>query len=197
MKTIKANNYNEKRWMFLIAFLSFFVVAAVGFLIYNAQNITTYNPEIYTLPKLNAFINASVTVLLLAGFYFIRNNNITAHRASMLAAFIFSCLFLVSYITYHYNAPHTLFGDANADGILSVQEKSAAGSLRSVYFIILLTHIVLAAGIIPLALLTLFRAWTNQFISHKKIARWTLPLWLYVSITGVVVYLLISPYYPI
>lgn len=195
MKTI--NNYNEKRWLWIIGLLSFLVVGAVGFLIYNAQDISNYNPRIYTLPKLNAFINSSVTVLLISGFYFILRKNIIAHRACMLAAFIFSSLFLISYITYHYNAPHTLFGDLNHNGVLSQEELLAAGSKRMIYFFILVTHIFLATAIIPLALLSLLRAWKNQFERHRKIARWTLPLWLYVSITGVVVYLMISPYYPI
>lgn len=195
MKTI--NNYNENRWLWIIGLLSFVVVGAVGFLIYNAQDISSYNPRIYTLPKLNAFINSSVTVLLISGFYFILKKNIIAHKACMLSAFVFSSLFLISYITYHYNAPHTLFGDLNHDGVLSNAELAEAGSLRLIYFLILVTHIFLAAIIIPLALLSLLRAWKSQFIRHKKIARWTLPLWLYVSITGVIVYFMISPYYPV
>jgi len=188
---------NERRWLGGIASLSIVIVAAVAFLIYKAQGVTAYNPQIYTLPKLNAFLNSSVFVLLSAGFYYIRKQNIRLHRACMLAAFIFSSLFLVSYVTYHYNAPETRFGDLNHDGILSDVEKSMAGAIRYIYYFLLATHIFLATIIVPLALVTLFRIFNIQVEKHKKIARITLPIWLYVSLTGVIVYLMISPYYPI
>ena len=101
----------------------------------------------------------------------------------MLSAFIFSAVFLLSYVTYHSSAPETKFG--------------GAGLIKGIYLFLLLTHIVLASIIVPLALLTLYRIWKNQVEKHKKIARWTFPIWLYVSITGVIVYLMISPYYPV
>lgn len=109
------------------------------------------------------------------------NRKFKQHKTVMLSAFILSCLFLVSYVTYHSQASSTHFG--------------GQGMIRMVYFVILITHIILAAGIVPLALFTITRSWRGEFNKHKKIARWTLPIWLYVTITGVVVYLMISPYY--
>ena len=194
---LRIEQINERKWLWGIGILSFVIVAAVAFLIYNAQSVVNYNHSIYILPKLNAFLNSAVFVLLLAGFYFIRNQNIRYHRACMLAAFIFSSLFLVSYVTYHYSAPETRFGDLNGDHILSEAEKAAAGSVRYIYYFLLATHIILATIIVPLALVTLFRIFNIQVEKHKKIARITLPIWLYVSLTGVIVYLMISPFYPV
>jgi len=193
---LKIEQISERKWLRGIAVLSIIIVAAVAFLIYNAQSNSTYNPKIYMLPKLNAFLNSSVFVLLLAGFFFIKNKNIRMHRASMLTAFIFSSLFLVSYVAYHFGAPETYFGDINHDGTLSAEELSKVGSLRTVYLILLSTHIILSTIIVPLALISLFRIFNMQVEHHKKIARITLPIWLYVSLTGVIVYFLISNYYP-
>ena len=126
------------------------------------------------LPALNASLNAASAVFLALGYRNIRRRNIGAHRACMLAAFAFSTLFLISYVVYHAHIgskpfPHT-------------------GWIRPVYYTILVTHVTLAATILPLALVTLYRAWRERFDRHRRIARWTLPIWLYVSVTGVVVY---------
>lgn len=175
---------NDKTWLSIIAAISIVVVAVVALLMFNSRQVDSFDSRIYMLPRLNAFLNTSVSILLVAGFYFIRvKKNIKFHRACMLSAFIFSIFFLLSYITYHSNAPETKFG--------------GEGLIKGVYLFILLTHIVLASIIVPLALITLYRIWKNQTEKHRKIARWTFPIWLYVSITGVVVYLMISPYYPV
>ena len=191
------NRYTEKVWLNIIAIISVAVVLVVAFLIYNAQTVTYVNKQIYILPKLNAFLNGSVAVLLTAGFLFIRQKNMKAHRACMLTAFTFSSLFLVSYIIYHANAIETIFGDLNHNQILDASEKLSAGATRYVYYVLLITHIILAAVILPMAMLSLFRIWNMQTAMHRKIGRWTFPLWLYVSVTGVIIYLMISPYYPI
>ena len=130
--------------------------------------------EITDLPAVNACLNSISTVLLVTGYYFIRHRQIARHRLSMTAAFLTSCVFLISYLTYHYYAGSVPF--------------TKQGWIRPVYFTILITHVVLAGLIVPLALLTLYRAWREQFDRHRRIARWTLPIWLYVSVTGVVVY---------
>ena len=117
------------------------------------------------------------------------------HERIMLTSMILSIVFLVSYICHHLFTGSTPFGDANHDGIASAEEIAAVGSMRLVYFIILLTHIFLAAIILPFILFTAYRALISEYPKHKKLARITWPIWLYVSITGVVVYLLISPYY--
>ena len=126
------------------------------------------------LPAVNAALNSLSALLLLAGYRNIRRRNIPGHRACMLAAFAVSTLFLISYLTYHFQVGSVPF--------------RRQGWIRTVYFTILLTHIVLAAAILPLALVTLHRAWRERFDRHRRLARWTLPLWLYVSLTGVVIY---------
>ena len=126
------------------------------------------------LPALNAALNSLSAVFLLAGFYFIRSGNRDAHRNCMLAAFTSSILFLISYLIYHYQV-----GSVGFKGI---------GGIRIVYFTILISHTILAVTVVPLALITLARALKEKFVAHRRIARWTFPIWLYVSVTGVIVY---------
>jgi uncharacterized membrane protein YozB (DUF420 family) len=133
------------------------------------------------LPALNACLNATCALLLLLGYRQIRRKNVTAHRVCMSAALLTSALFLISYLSYHY-----LHGSTKFQG---------QGAVRLLYFAILLTHTVLAAVIVPLVLLTLARALKSEFARHKRLARWTLPLWLYVSVTGVLVYLMLYQLY--
>ncbi|MBS1536813.1 MAG: DUF420 domain-containing protein [Bacteroidetes bacterium] len=172
---------SEQSLSVVIYSLTIVVVALVSFLIYFPQTLSLGKIDVSMLPKLNAFINGTCACLLSIGYIFIRQRKFKQHKTVMLSAFILSCLFLVSYITYHSQAPSTHFG--------------GEGMIKAVYFFILITHIVLAAVIVPLALFTISRSWRGEFAKHKKIARWTLPIWLYVTITGVVVYLMISPYY--
>jgi len=150
---------------------------------------------IYFLPKLNAFLNGTCAVLLVISLMFIRNGNITMHKRINITAFCLSALFLVSYILFHYMAPETVFGDLSGDGVLDAEEKAAIGGVRTVYLIILISHIILAAGVLPLILLSFYRGLQMQVEKHRKLVRWTFPIWLYVTVTGVVVYILISPYY--
>jgi len=125
----------------------------------------------------NAALNSLSAVFLLAGYYFIRSKNIDAHRACMLAAFASSSLFLISYLIYHYQVGSVPF--------------KGQGWIRTAYFTVLLTHTVLATAVVPLALVTLARALKGKFNRHKNIARWTFPIWLYVSVTGVIVYVML------
>jgi uncharacterized membrane protein YozB (DUF420 family) len=134
------------------------------------------------LPHLNAALNAASFVLLVAGFYFISRRRVYAHRACMLAALAVSCLFLVSYVVYH-----AQYGSVRFQG---------QGFVRPLYFSILISHVTLAAGIVPLVIITLRRALRGDYLRHRRIARWTYPLWLYVSVTGVVVYLMLYRLYP-
>ena len=126
------------------------------------------------LPLVDAVLNATSAVLLALGFYFIRRKNIPAHRACMLAAFATSVLFLMCYLTYHYFHGVTRF--------------PGQGLIRTFYFSLLGSHTILAVVIVPLVLTTLYRAWRGRFERHRRIAVWTLPLWMYVSVTGVAVY---------
>ena len=134
------------------------------------------------LPHLNAFLNGTSAVLLFTGYAFIRARNVIAHRACQIAALAVSSLFLVSYLFYHYHHGSTRF--------------LGTGFVRPVYFTILTTHTILAAVIVPLIFLTFYRALRGDFIRHRRIARVTLPLWLYVSVTGVIVYLMLYHFYP-
>lgn len=137
--------------------------------------------DIHALPALNAALNATSALLLGAGFVFIRRKNVRAHKACMLGAFAVSALFLVCYVVYHAQAGSTPF--------------PGTGWIRPAYFALLLTHVVLAALILPLAIVTLRRALRGDYERHRRIARRTLPLWLYVSVTGVVIYLLLYQVY--
>jgi len=136
----------------------------------------------YLLPKLNAFINGTCSLLLILSLYFIKKKNIAAHKTINLTAFGLSSLFLISYVVFHWIAPQTHYPENAANA--------------SVYFFILTTHIVLAAVVLPLVLLSFYRGLLLQVELHKRIVRYTYPIWLYVTITGVIVYLMISPYYP-
>lgn len=138
--------------------------------------------SISQLPALNAILNSVSAILLVTGYFFIRQKNIKAHRACMISAFAVSTLFLISYLTYHY-----YHGDTKFQG---------QGMIRPVYFFILITHIFLAAAIVPMVFVTFSRALKERFDRHRKIARWTLPVWLYVSVTGVIVYLMLYQLYP-
>ena len=147
------------------------------------------------LPMLNAFLNGTCSLLLLASLYFIKLHNIQMHKRINITAFCLSSLFLVSYILFHYLKSDTIFGDVNGDGHLSASESEAVSTLRPVYLAILISHIILAAGVLPLILLSFYRGLQMQVENHKKLVRWAFPIWFYVTVTGVIVYLMISPYY--
>jgi uncharacterized membrane protein YozB (DUF420 family) len=134
------------------------------------------------LPHLNACLNGTSAILLFSGWRFIKAHNVAAHRACQVSALIVSTLFLASYLTYHYSHGTTRF--------------QGTGLARPIYFTILTTHTILAIVIVPLVALTFFRAFRADFVRHRRIARITLPLWLYVSITGVIVYLMLYQIYP-
>ncbi|MBV9657507.1 MAG: DUF420 domain-containing protein [Verrucomicrobia bacterium] len=170
------------RFLILIAALSVAIPAAVAVLYLLPKGGRLAGIDVTFLPKLNAILNSLTTLALLAGFYFIKRGRVAAHRAAMLTAFVLSSLFLVSYVIYHAAATHTVYG--------------GQGVLRPIYFFLLITHILLAAAVVPLVLMALYYAFTAQFAKHRRLNRWTFPIWLYVAVTGVLVYLLIAPYYP-
>ncbi len=150
---------------------------------------------IYKLPMVNAILNGSCSVLLIFSLLAIKKRNITLHKKLNLTAFVLSSLFLVCYVTAHYFIPDTKFGDVDHNGIMSAEESSAVSGIKPVYVIILLSHIFLAAIVLPFVLLSFYYGLTDQREKHKKITRISYPVWLYVTITGVVVYLMVSPYY--
>jgi uncharacterized membrane protein YozB (DUF420 family) len=129
------------------------------------------------LPTVNASLNALSGVFLLVGYVLIRRRRIAAHRTAMLAAFTSSTLFLISYLFYHWHAGSRPF--------------TGHGAIRYVYFAVLISHIILAAAILPMAIMTLSRGLRGRYVEHKRIARWTFPVWMYVSVTGVIVYVML------
>lgn len=171
---------NDRTARILILTVSFVVFAAVVVL-GRVKLDVSLGFDVHVFARINAFINGTVAILLVAGMIAIRRRNYVQHKNIMLAAIVLSTLFLISYIAHHLFAGETKFG--------------GAGAIRGVYYFILITHIFLAAIILPFILFTAYRALTAEWPKHRKIAKITWPIWLYVAVTGVVVYLMISPYY--
>ncbi|MFN7910687.1 MAG: DUF420 domain-containing protein [Bacteroidota bacterium] len=150
---------------------------------------------IYKLPALNAFLNGTCSVLLIASLVAIKKKNIALHKKLNVTAFVLSALFILSYVTAHYFIPDTKYGDLNHDGMMSAEESELVSGIKPIYLVILLSHIFLAIIVLPLVLLSFYYGLTDQREKHKKLTRISYPVWLYVTITGVVVYLMISKYY--
>ena len=168
---------NDIFWTRIIYVVSIAISLVVAFLILGPRPQGIEGAlDVSVLPLVNATINSITTILLLYGYYLIINRKIDAHKNVMLTCFGTSTLFLVSYVVYHW---------------FKSGPKIYEGDFKTIYYIILLSHIVLAAIIIPLALFTLYRGWNNQLERHRNIAKITLPIWLYVSVTGVVIYLML------
>ena len=160
------------------------VSAAVLLLVALMQRINLDSPawlNTSVLPPFHAAVNAAGAVVLILALIFIKQGRVGLHRAAMLVAMVLSVLFLLSYVAYHITNDPTTYG--------------GEGVMRTVYFVLLITHIVSAAVSFPFILFTFIAAWTNQFAKHKRLARWVFPLWLYVAITGPVCYLMLRPYY--
>jgi putative membrane protein len=147
------------------------------------------------LPALNALLNGSCSVLLVLSLLAIKKRNIELHKKLNLTAFLLSSLFLVSYVTAHYFIPDTRYGDVDHNGLLDAAETAAVSGIKPFYLAILLSHILLAVLVFPMVLLSFYYGLTDQREKHRKLTRFSYPIWLYVTVTGVVVYLMISPYY--
>ena len=171
---------NDRKAKVVILVFSFIIFSAILFL---GRVKLTFNPgfDVRIFAKANAIINSTVAILLLAGLVAVKRKKYLLHKRIMLAAIVLSSLFLISYICHHLLTEETKFG--------------GTGTIRYIYFFILLTHILLAAVILPFILFSSYRALTGEFDKHKKLVRITWPVWFYVAVTGVVVYLMISPYY--
>lgn len=172
----------DRRVLAGIGLVSVLVLAGVGFILLGRQAALTGEHGVSPLPAVNAFLNGTSAILLTIGYLFIQRKKVTSHKICMVTAFGVSCLFLVLYLVHHYQAGSIPF--------------TGQGWIRPVYFTILISHIILAAFIIPLALTTLYRALAAQFDKHVLIARWTFPIWLYVSVTGVLIYVMLYRLYP-
>lgn len=190
------DNGLEKRFKGSIVFVSILIPIVVAILF--SIKLKDFGIEIEPLsflPPIYAGINALTAILLVLGVIAIKNGNREKHQKLMTAAIACSVMFLVMYVAYHLSADSTKYGDTNHDGIVSEVELAEAGIMRLIYFFILITHILLSIIIIPLVLFTYVRALAERFDRHKKLAKITFPIWLYVAITGVIVYIMISPYY--
>jgi len=173
---------------------SIIVFAAVAFLSRVKLDVNLgFDPHLFA--KANAVINSIVAILLLAALIAVKMNRYVLHKRIMMTAIVLSVLFLASYICHHLFTGEAKYGDLNHDGVVSAEEKTAAGTLRIVYYFILGTHIPLAGIILPFILFTAYRSLSGQYQKHKKLARITWPIWFYVAVSGVVVYFMISPYY--
>lgn len=148
------------------------------------------------LPPFHAAVNAAAAVVLVIALIAVLKGRIALHRRMILTAMVLSVLFLLSYVAYHFTSNEVKYGDLNLDGVVDVDERVAAGGMRSVYLLLLASHIILAAVSLPFILFTFIAGWTNRFSAHKRLARWVFPLWLYVAVTGPVCYLMLRPYYP-
>ena len=188
-RTVQKNNYHIWIWIVSIA-----IPVAVAIL------FTVRIPGVERmgfLPPIYASVNALTAVVLIIALFQIKKGNRKAHERFMKVAIGLSVLFLLMYVAYHMTSDSTKFGDTNGDGLLSSIESSALGSIKYTYYFLLFSHILLSVTVIPFVLVTYVRAINGDFKIHKKIARVTFPLWLYVAVTGVIVFLMISPYYPL
>ncbi len=173
---------NDKLASWIIIILSIVIFGAVVALDRKVlQPAFPFSFDVHYFATANALINSVVSLLLIAALVAVKQRKYTRHKNLMLTAILLSVLFLISYICHHLFAGDTRYG--------------GTGIIRYIYFFILITHIILAAVILPFILFTAYRALTGDYTRHKKLARYTWPLWLYISVTGVIVYLMISPYY--
>lgn len=185
---------NDRKAKLFIWTVSIIVFLAVAFLSKFKLTIDLgFNPHLFA--KANAVINSAVAFLLVAGLITIKQKRYALHKIIMINAMVLSVLFLLSYIGHHLLAGETKYGDINHDGLVDEAELLQAGGLRTLYYFILITHIPLAAIILPFILFTAYRALTGEYEQHKKLTRFTWPVWFYVAVTGVIVYYMISPYY--
>ncbi|MEI3613412.1 DUF420 domain-containing protein [Pseudogracilibacillus sp. SO30301A] len=175
-QTVKEKNYTP-----MIISLTILINLIIVFLFFLPKQDRDIPFDLTLLPRLNAIFNSFTFIFLLAALFFILRKNIKMHRNFIFAAFTTTTLFLVTYLTYHYLAPSTSYG--------------GEGLLKNIYYFILITHISLAPIVVLLALFSLVWGLSGNVAKHRKISRWTMPIWLYVSLSGVLVYLLISPYY--
>ena len=167
----------------IIISLSVIIPIVVAFLMLfpNVFHIASENYDFSSLPFFHAVLNGSTAILIFTGFVLIKNKKTALHKASMLSAFSLSSIFLVSYVISKITNEPVPFG--------------GEGMIRDIYFFILISHILLSIPVLPLALFSIYRAMTGEIEKHKSIVKWTFPIWMYVAITGVLVYLLMSPYY--
>ena len=189
--SLKKNDPKAKLFIWIVSIIVFVAVAVL-----SRVKLNIAVPfDVHVFATINAVINTCVAVLLVAGLFAAKNGNYFLHKKIMVTAIILSVLFLISYICHHLMAGETRYGDMNHDGALSMDEMMRAGGTRSFYYILLITHIPLAGIILPFILFTAYRALIGEYEAHKKLVRFTWPIWFYVAASGVVIYWMIKPFY--
>lgn len=187
-------NYKKaKTWIISVSVVLFIAITILGKYNLAGQDILPFNPRIFA--TINACINSAVSLLLIGGLLSVKNKNYMLHKKIMQLAILLSVLFLVSYVGHHLFAGETAYGETDGIKGLSAAEKEAAGSMRSFYLALLLTHIPLAGLAMPFILFAAYHALTGNYAQHKKMVRWVWPLWMYVALTGVIIYWMIEPFY--
>lgn len=186
----------DKLIQIIVGILSIVVLLVVVILNRKIISPPEHIPSfVYSLPLLNAILNSTSFILLLISLWNIKNKRVQWHKRLNLIAFVLSALFLISYVVAHFYLPETLFGDINHNNILESQELESVRIVRPIYLFILISHIILAAIAFPLVLLSFYFGIENKIIQHRKIVKWSYPMWLYVCLTGPIIYWLLKPYY--
>lgn len=180
--------------IFLIV-VSIAVPVVVAYLFFATKSEANVGDWVHNLPGLNATVNSITILVLISALIAIKNGKEKLHRNLIILAMGLGAVFLVSYVTYHASVPSTVFGDTNGDNVLSEAEKLDVGGMRTFYLVVLLSHILLSVAGLPLILTAAYFGLSDKRSSHRKIVRFTFPVWMYIAITGVLVYFLISPYY--
>ena len=189
--SLQKNDNKARKLIWIFSIVIFTAVALFG----NFKLNIHLGFDVHIFAMINAFINTTIAVLLIAALIAVKNKKYAAHKNIMLTSLVLSVFFLVSYIAHHLLAGEAKFGDVNHDGILSDEELRQVVNVRPVYLVILFSHIFLAAIILPFILFTAYRGLIAEFAGHKKLARYTWPLWFYIAVTGPLIYWMISPYY--
>lgn len=188
---IRKNDTLARTVIFSVSILIFILVSFLGK--YQLPIEVGFNVHIFAL--LNAIINSLVSIVLVAALVAVKRKNYLLHKRLMFSAIVLSVFFFLTYIAHHLLAGEARFGDVDKNGIVTADEKALVGNIRYFYYLILFTHILLAGIILPFILFTAYRALTGEWVKHKRLARYTWPVWFYVAITGPIIYLMIRPYY--
>ncbi len=185
----KAKKLNRVAWVVTVV-----VLALIGMM----RRVKIDLPEgmdLSFLPPFHSTMNALCAVALIAALVFIKKKDMKNHQRAINVAMLFSVLFLLSYVAYHFTSPEVIYGDVNGDGLLDDAESVAVGNMRIVYLVLLISHIITAGIILPFILFTYIRAYTGQYERHRKMAKFVFPLWLFVAVSGPICYLMLKPYY--
>lgn len=186
---------HEKLLLRIIVAVSIIVPLLVSVLLFSPLKIELPLGFVKHLPTVNAVLNSTTAVLLILALLAIKKNNVARHKQLMLTAMGLGTLFLVFYVVYHASVPSAVYGDVNGDGLRDAAEKAAIGNGLYLYLVLLLLHIVFAAVVLPFVLMAAFYGIQDKLARHRKVVKWAYPMWLFVSISGVLVYMMISPYY--